>query len=240
MPESLGYLEIGIASWYGEKFHGRLTANGETYNMYRLSAAHKTLPLPTIVSVTNLDNGRKTILRVNDRGPFHADRVIDLSYKAAMELGFADKGTAPVVVEAVDERNYPGGSLQKATGGSLSKAAEGSLSKAAEGSLHKAAEGSLHKAAEGSLHKAAEGSSFFLQAGAFSRVEGAEKLLRQIEGLLARHGDGIQVRILQSEMESGVLHKVWIGPIGTELEEERIAMLVAGSVAHKPIKVEID
>ena len=108
MPDSLGYLEIGIASWYGKKFHGRMTSNGETYDMYKYTAAHKSLPLPTIAKVTNLDNGESVVVRVNDRGPFHDDRIIDLSYQTALKLGFSDKGTAPVVVEALDERNYPG------------------------------------------------------------------------------------------------------------------------------------
>lgn len=107
MPSNLGYLEIGIASWYGKKFHGRLTAMGETYDMYAMTAAHKELPLPTVVKVTNLDNGRSVVLRVNDRGPFHDDRLIDLSYGAARQLGFENQGTAPVVVEALDEVNHP-------------------------------------------------------------------------------------------------------------------------------------
>jgi len=107
MPDSLGYREIGIASWYGKKFHGRLTSNGEVYDMYEISAAHKSLPLPTKVKVTNLDNGKSIVIRVNDRGPFHDDRVIDLSYQAAMALGFVERGTAPVVVEAIDELNFP-------------------------------------------------------------------------------------------------------------------------------------
>ena len=107
LENSRGYLEVGIASWYGTNFHGRLTSNGEIYDMYALSAAHKALPLPTFVRVTNLDNGKKLVLRVNDRGPFHGDRVIDLSYGAALELGFADKGTVPVVVKSLDWMNYP-------------------------------------------------------------------------------------------------------------------------------------
>lgn len=106
-PDNLGYLEIGVASWYGQKFHGRLTANGETYDMFEMTAAHKALPLPTVVKVTNLDNGQSIVVRVNDRGPFHDDRLIDLSYAAAQALGFADKGVAPVVVEAIDEINHP-------------------------------------------------------------------------------------------------------------------------------------
>jgi rare lipoprotein A len=93
------YKETGIASWYGHKFHGHLTSNGETYNVFAMSAAHKTLPLPSYVRVTNLDNGKSAIVRVNDRGPFHNDRVIDLSYSAAYKIGMMGKGTARVQVE---------------------------------------------------------------------------------------------------------------------------------------------
>ena len=203
MPTSLGYLEIGIASWYGKKFHGRLTSNGETYDMYSLSAAHKALPLPSMVRVTNLDNGKKTILRVNDRGPFHDDRIIDLSYKAAMELGFANKGTAPVVVEAIDDQNYP----------------------------------ELVHNYDGDL---ATNSSYFLQIGAFSRVQGAETLMQQIQDLMVIQTQKFPVRILQSELTSGILYKVWIGPIDTESEEEEIATLVVDAALGKPIKVEIE
>ncbi len=102
LASSRGYHERGIASWYGTKFHRRLTANGERYDLYAMTAAHKTLPLPTYVRVTNLENGRSVIVRVNDRGPFHEDRIIDLSYAAAHLLGFAEQGTAPVDVVAID------------------------------------------------------------------------------------------------------------------------------------------
>ena len=107
MGSSLGYLEVGIASWYGKKFHGRKTSNGERFDMYEVSAAHKTLPIPTVVRVTNLENSKKIDVRINDRGPFHDDRLIDLSMAAARALGFSEQGTAPVVVEAVDAVNYP-------------------------------------------------------------------------------------------------------------------------------------
>lgn len=93
------FKESGIASWYGHKFHGHLTSNGETYNVFAMSAAHKTLPLPSYVRVTNLDNGKSAVVRVNDRGPFHQDRVIDLSYSAAYKIGMMGKGTARVQVE---------------------------------------------------------------------------------------------------------------------------------------------
>ncbi|MDA1074098.1 MAG: septal ring lytic transglycosylase RlpA family protein [Proteobacteria bacterium] len=97
-----GYSVEGNASWYGSKFHGRRTSSGETYDMYMLTAAHKTLPIPTYARVTNLANNRTTVVRINDRGPFHADRVIDLSYAAAVKLGFAHMGTARVKVEVID------------------------------------------------------------------------------------------------------------------------------------------
>lgn len=103
MSSAEGYEETGTASWYGEPFHGRKTSNGETYNMYAMTAAHKTLPLPTYLLVTNNDNGKQVIVRVNDRGPFHGDRIVDLSYKAAKELGFSKQGTANVTLQAVTE-----------------------------------------------------------------------------------------------------------------------------------------
>ena len=101
LPESRGYKEQGLASWYGQKFHGRNTSNGEVYDMYAMTAAHKTLPIPSYVKVTNLDNGRSIVVRVNDRGPFHADRIIDLSYAGAVKLDFLNRGTARVEVEDV-------------------------------------------------------------------------------------------------------------------------------------------
>lgn len=101
MKSADGYVERGIASWYGEKFHGRATSSMEPYDMYEFTAAHKTLPLPTYARVTNLENGRSVVVRVNDRGPFHDKRIIDLSYAAAVKLGVHVKGTARVEVRAL-------------------------------------------------------------------------------------------------------------------------------------------
>ena len=100
--ESTGYVERGTSSWYGKKFHGRKTSNGEIYNMYAMTAAHKTLPIPTYLQVTNLDNGKTVVVRVNDRGPFHGNRLIDLSYAAASKLGFAQNGTGRVELRAIE------------------------------------------------------------------------------------------------------------------------------------------
>jgi rare lipoprotein A len=101
LDSAQGYAETGVASFYGKKFHGRRTSNLEVYDMYAFSAAHKTLPLPSFVRVTNLDNGKSVIVRVNDRGPFHSGRIIDLSYAAATKLGYVRQGTARVEVRAL-------------------------------------------------------------------------------------------------------------------------------------------
>jgi rare lipoprotein A len=103
MESASGYQATGRASWYGSKFHGRTTSSGEPFDMFALTAAHRNLPLPTYLRVTNLENSRTTIVRVNDRGPFHAERLIDLSYAGAVKLGFANHGTARVRVEVIED-----------------------------------------------------------------------------------------------------------------------------------------
>lgn len=102
IEDARGFKQRGYASWYGKKFHGRKTASGERYNMFKMTAAHKTLPLPTYVRVTNLANGKSTVVKVNDRGPFHSDRIIDLSYAAAAKLDLIGHGTSMVQIETVE------------------------------------------------------------------------------------------------------------------------------------------
>ncbi len=200
MPDSLGYLEIGIASWYGKKFHGRQTSNGEIYDVYKLTAAHKSLPLPTMVKVTNLDNSRSVVVRVNDRGPFHDYRLIDLSWATARKLGFAGKGTVPVVVEALDEVNYPN-----------------------------------------RVREPFDRNVFYLQVGAFSQLSGAEQRRRQIEALMNDHDvPTIDVNILQSELQTDILHKVWLGPIVDEERREQIVRMVQRANLGSPLRVELD
>ena len=106
LKSSEGYVERGIASWYGKKFHGRKTSNGDTYNMYAMTAAHRSLPLPTFIQVTNLRNGRHIIVKVNDRGPFHHNRIVDLSYVAAAKLGIIRSGTGLVELRAINPHTY--------------------------------------------------------------------------------------------------------------------------------------
>jgi rare lipoprotein A len=115
LPTADHYVARGTASWYGKKFHGRLTSTREPYDMHALTAASPVLPIPCYVRVTNLNNQRSLIVRVNDRGPFAKGRIMDLSYAAAVQLGYADAGTAPVEVRSIDtqppELNSPSGAL---------------------------------------------------------------------------------------------------------------------------------
>ena len=111
-----GYIERGTASWYGKKFHGRKTANGETYNMYAKTAAHKTLPMNTVLLVRNLENGRETVVRINDRGPFVNNRIIDLSYTAANELDVVRNGIAKTEIIAMGESTGSSGTRGGGTG----------------------------------------------------------------------------------------------------------------------------
>ena len=120
LPDSRNYIETGIASWYGSKFHGRKTSNGETYDMFAMTAAHKTLPIPCYVQVTNLRNKKSIVVRVNDRGPFHDNRIIDLSYTAAAKLGIQQQGTGFVEVRTIEpsQTNSPGSITQANPAGS--------------------------------------------------------------------------------------------------------------------------
>jgi rare lipoprotein A len=120
MASNQGYQKRGIASWYGSKFHGRRTSSGEPFDMHLATAAHRSLPLPTYAEVTNLDNGKKVIVKINDRGPFHEDRLIDLSYGAAVKIGMASTGTARVDVRAISfEKKAPVGPKTKVADGTF-------------------------------------------------------------------------------------------------------------------------
>ena len=105
LKSSKNYKESGLASWYGRKFHGNKTSSGEPYDLYGMTAAHRTLPLPTYARVTNTHTGKSIIVKINDRGPFHSNRLIDLSYAAARKLGIYGQGTGHVTVEAIDPTN---------------------------------------------------------------------------------------------------------------------------------------
>lgn len=184
MRSSKNYEEVGVASWYGTKFHSQRTSSGERYNMLAMTAAHKTLPLPTYVQVTNLANGKKIIVKVNDRGPFEANRLIDLSYVAAKKLGMLGHGTARVDVKAIDPLHYDRNNFEN---NSPTTTHDFTL---AENSV---------KSSQSS-HK----SFVYLQVGAFKSKVYAERLKRRLHGMVSS-----PVSIASSKH----LYKVQIGPI---------------------------
>ena len=190
------YRERGEASWYGEKFHGRSTANGETYDMYGLSAAHKTLPIPTWVEVTRLDNGQRIIVRVNDRGPFVDGRIIDLSYGAARELDMIEDGTARVEVRALGVPvggNLPGTEVFAQTAAEPPRPGFSLISAAAA-------------AEPGPGDRPMQ--QIFAQVGAFSDESNAVRLADRL-----RAGGQRNVFVLSESVGPGELHRVRIGPL---------------------------
>lgn len=200
MRSGEGYKERGYASWYGRKFHGRKTSNGEVYDMYKMTAAHKTLPIPSYVRVTNLENKKQAVVRVNDRGPFHKGRIIDLSYAAAWKLGILKKGTALVEVEVVTKESLAAERAPKATPAVETRP----LSEAATG-IHVASSPAAADSPAPLPTTAASAYGYYLQAGAFRFADNA----RLMESRLRQAGLGaIPIRT----QRSGDIYRVRLGP----------------------------
>lgn len=247
-----GYHEKGIASWYGSKFHGRLTSSREPYDMYKMSAAHKTLPLPSYVRVTNLDNGKTAVLRVNDRGPFHDGRVIDLSYAAAHKLGIAATGTGRVDVVGIDPSDYsprsgPGQELadtqnriepatlppppEPKTHPPLIKAGPYVGTPAPTYGITAAAAPSLSPPANSA--PVSGSGQIFVQIGAFSQRASAESLARTLE-----RDYNVMTSITPTVSANGLtLHRVRLGPITDVSEADTLMARLNSAHIGRPILV---
>lgn len=193
MPTCKGYDQRGLASWYGNKFHGYTTSNFEKYDMYAYSAASKVLPIPCYVRVTNLENGRSAIVRVNDRGPFVANRIIDLSYVAAVKLGVWPKGTAMVEVRGIDP-DHPTQNAEPIGQRAVSSAS------------------GTQPAAE-STHKPA----LYLQVGAFAGAANAQRAAEKVRA--ARLGS---VQVITTRVNGKTVHRVRLGPLENAREADRL------------------
>lgn len=216
LPSAKGYRARGRASWYGTKFHGRSTANGENYDVYAMTAAHCTLPIPAYVQVTNLENGRRAIVRVNDRGPFVDDRLIDLSYAAAVKLGYAHKGTALVEVVAIDVDNWPPRAV-------ASDAPPPRLIAPPPAAPAAATLAAPVLPRQSTIVRSEDGSErHYVQAGAFQSRITAEGLQQQL-AQLTRYPVVVQMS------PPPVLYRVRIGPLANRAEAEQLrAQLLAG------------
>lgn len=187
LDSSEGYKVRGIASWYGTKFHGHRTSSGETYDMYKMTAAHKSLPLPTYARVTNLDNGKTVVVKINDRGPFHENRVMDLSYAAAARLGILQHGTGLVEIQTITPDD---------SGNKVVRRDEKAPVTASLATLDAAAPGKT-------------GPTLYLQVGAFASRGNAERLKHR----LLESFPGEKTRIHEAENSSGRFYRVRIGPL---------------------------
>jgi len=202
VASSKDYRERGIASWYGTKFHGHRTSSGDTYDMYQMSAAHKTLPLPTYARVTNLRNGKSVILKINDRGPFHDNRLIDLSYAAAARLKILGQGTGLVEVEAIDPHQY---------------ADEQSKPRAAASQPKLAADETAAAAAE------RQNTALYLQVGAFRDHANAERLRSQLAAVELPGS----LHISEGLANRKRVYRVRIGPLQTVESADKVAQILA-------------
>jgi rare lipoprotein A len=243
LPSSKGYRVRGMASWYGSKFHGESTANGETYDAMAMTAAHCTLPIPSYVQVTNLENGRRAIVRVNDRGPFVDNRVIDLSYAAATKLGYANKGTALVEVVAIDVDNWPpsrGVAELPATAVVASERVNDGANtasvpfvaaqpSAAAVPAPVTANPPINAMPNTATEARADSNAFssghhYVQAGAFHSEAAAQDLRRRLQQIT---GQAVEVKVLGSPP----LYRVRVGPLpNREVAEQVRSTLAAGPV----------
>ncbi|MEP6885797.1 MAG: septal ring lytic transglycosylase RlpA family protein [Gammaproteobacteria bacterium] len=206
LSSGVGYRERGVASWYGPGFHKVRTSMGEAYDMYAMTAAHKTLPLPAYVQVTNLQNGRSVVVRVNDRGPFVGNRIIDLSYTAAAKLDMLRNGTAMVEVRSVD-------AAMPAPIAAASAAPAASTAPAAP----PAAQSPAAAAGAGSTAAIAAAATLFIQAGAFSDPANAGRLVEKLRG-----GGYGKVFVRDDQIAGRRMYRVRIGPIPDVAEFDRV------------------
>jgi rare lipoprotein A len=205
LSSSVGYLERGVASWYGPGFHKVRTSTGEPYDMYGMTAAHKTLPLPAYVRVTNLQNGRSVVVRVNDRGPFVGNRIIDLSYTAASKLDMLRNGTAMVEVRSIESTSAIALSVTAATLAPLA-----APDAAPDAAPAPATGGSGDSPVVGA-------NALFIQAGAFSDPKNAARLAEKLRG-----GGYGKVFVRDDQIAGRRLYRVRIGPVPDVAEFDRI------------------
>lgn len=199
MNTARGYRQRGVASWYGTKFHGQRTSSGEPYDMFAMTGANRELPIPVFARVTNLENGRSIIVKINDRGPFAANRILDLSYVAAKKLGYAEKGTAMVEIQAITFDKPQHNNIQ--------------LAQQTKAARHP----TPHKTAPTPQLAANGKARHYLQVGAFRSHQNAEKLRQRLAQLTQK-----PVSIQASKNPQAPLYKVQIGPLAGKAESDRV------------------
>lgn len=214
------YRQRGIASWYGKKFHGQKTSIGDPYDMFAMTAAHPTLAIPSYVRVSNVASGQSVVVRVTDRGPFHADRIIDLSYAAAHRLGYVNNGSTHVEVEAI----LPGDATQITYAQVKPPSPPAKTSPAADRDEIELLTSRL--AVDETPAPASKG--LFLQLGAFASVDNAESLRSHLSRELDWLSEAIQINA------GGGMHRVHLGPYASRADAEVVAEKIRLALGYKP------
>jgi rare lipoprotein A len=199
------YKERGIASWYGKRYHGKKTSIGEYYDMYSMTGAHTTLPIPCYVRVTNTENGKSVIVRINDRGPFKKDRLIDLSFAAAYKLRLSDKGSGPVEVELIDPRQFS--ALKKTPDVITEKIKEKEVAPT-----------------QVKTEEVIANEPLYIQAGAFKNEKNADLLLKQLTDMKLENTPPFKKQFSED------LFHVVIGPFNSKDEANNIADLIKSKI----------
>ena len=218
------FTQRGVASWYGVKFHGQRTSSGEPYDMYKMTAAHPTLPIPSYARITSIATGKSVVVRINDRGPFHASRIIDVSYTAALKLGLLGKGSHEVEIE----RLFPNDPAREATlrRAAVSQAQALDATPAPPDIAALMLEDRMSSDSAATVKAAPAG--FWLQLGAYSRADKAQEISRQ----LADAGvGGLEVAPV------GSVHRLYGGPFGSRAEAQQAAKALPPGFGLKPIVV---
>ena len=230
------YKAVGVASWYGKRYHGQTTSSGETYDMFGMTAAHPTLPIPSYVRVTSLKTGRSVVVRVNDRGPFHSDRLIDLSYTAAYKLGILSYGSSLVEVESILPGEMTTATVAKPDRSSVATASAETADKPSTAIQREPAADTLSASSAIAMSEAAppltqEAAGVYVQLGAFSQADNARSFLAHLQSELGWLSDvtGIYRR-------DGV-YRVQAGPYSDRSDALRVANRIEQALDLKPVLI---
>lgn len=239
------YTQRGVGSWYGKKFHGQRTSSGELYDMYKMTAAHPTLPIPSYARLTNVATGAQVIVRVNDRGPFHSNRAIDVSYTAALKLGLLGKGSHELQIERILPAEIDRMVAARAAGPSATTplvlapkpvtttTTATTATTAAAGSPEFASlvQGGAQGGATAAGASGADKGGFFLQLGAYARAENAEAVRGRLARLMGNLGS-LEV------VQGGTVHRLFSGPFATRQAALQAAQALPAALGLKPIVVQ--
>jgi rare lipoprotein A len=234
------FTQRGVASWYGVKFHGQRTSSGEPYDMYKMTAAHPTLPIPSYVRITSVATGKSVVVRINDRGPFHASRIVDVSYTAALKLGLLGKGSHEVELERLFPNDPARAATERRAATSQAQALDATpappdiATLMLEERMSSSSAATVQAAPAQGLASAAAAAGFWLQLGAYSRADKAQDKAQEMSRQLA--DAGVSVGSLEVA-PAGSVHRLYGGPFGTRAQAQEAAKALPSELGLKPIVV---